>query len=280
MRIIRKTIWQMTADGMHKIYEDTHDYDGPVAEAKGGSAPAPDPAIQANAEAAANRYNIVSPVGNQTWTQSGRQIIGYDSAGRPQYGTNQTQTTTLSPSEQKQFDLHNQIAEQLLGGSASQIPGFANDPFTFNNQGSKAGQAQFQRQMALLGPEFAKANDTFEQKMNNAGIPVGSGAYNDALRQHENDQNFAETQAAQQAEGTGSQLALSERQQRYNEIASALGGQQLMPINALGPAGAPIDVAGAYAQQNQANIKNAENDASGFNSLLGAGATVGAAVLM
>lgn len=279
MKIIRKTVWQMTADGMHKIEEDAFDYEGPVAEAKGGSTPAPDPAVQANAEAAANRYNIVSPVGNQTWTQSGRQIIGYDSHGAPQYGTNQTQTTTLSPSEQRQFDLHNQIAEQLLGGSAQNIPGFANDPFSFNEQGSKAAQAQFARQKAFLDPEFAKANDTFEQKMTNSGIPVGSPAYNDALRQHENDQNFALTQAASAAEGTGSQLGLAERQQRYNEIAAALGGQQLMPVNALGPAGAPIDVAGAYAQQNQANLQNQQNQGGLFNSLLGAGAQLGGSLI-
>lgn len=280
MRLITRTVWQMTADGMEKIEEDAREYSGPILEAKGNVA-APDPAVQANAEAAANRVNVIGPSGSQTYTQGPRTIIGYDSAGRPQYGTTSTQNIKLNPSEQRQFDLHNQIAEELLGGSATNIPSFANDPFSFNEQGSNAATAQFQRQKAFLDPEFAKADATFEQKMTNSGIPVGSEAYNDALRQHENDKNFALTSAAQGAEGTGAQLGLAERQQRYNEIAAALGGQQLMPVNALGSAPAPVDVAGAYAAKNAADMQNARNANAGTNALLsGLGTAAGTAGLM
>jgi len=251
-----------------------------VVYTKGGSSvPTPDPNLQANAEAAANRYNIVGPTGSQTYSQGPQSVIGYDSKGAPQYGSTQTQTTTLNPSEQRQYDLHNQIAEQLLSGAQGKISDFSSTPFDYNNQGSAAGKAAYQRQVDLLDPEFKKADTSFEDRMANAGLPVGGEAYNDALRQHENDKNFALTQAAQQAETEGTGLALSQRQQNYNELASALGGQQLMPVNAFSQPGAPIDVAGAYAQQNQANIANAQASNSGTNSLLGALGSLGGAAI-
>lgn len=234
---------------------------------KGPKAPeTPDPAVQANAEASANRFNVQGPSGSQTWTQGGRVIIGYDSKGMPQYGTQQTQNIKLADSEQRQYDTRNQIAEQLLGGAKGQIGEFAADPFSYNDEGSKAAQASYQRQLGLLNPEFEKADKQFEQKLANQGIPLGSEAYNDAMRQHENDKNFALTQAAQQSESQGTQLALSERQQRYNELAAALGSEQLQPVNAFGSSGSPIDVSGAYAQQNSARMAKYNQDVNTTNS--------------
>lgn len=280
MRISRRTVWQMTPEGYELLEEESYDYEGPVMQAKGGSSvAAPDPAVQANAEAAANRYNIVSPAGKQTYTNGPRQVIGYDSKGAPQYGTTQTQTTELSPEEQKQFDLKNQIATQLLSNSTGKVNDLSSSTFDYNNQGSQAAKDLFKRQTDLLAPEFSKADDTWEQRQNNAGIPVGSEAYNDSQRQHENDKNFALTQAAQQATGTGDQLALSQRQQNYNELAAALGSSQVTPINAFSQAGAPIDVAGAYANQNAANIANAQASNSSSNSLLGGIAGLGSAAI-
>lgn len=50
--------------------------------------PQPDPAVQTAQEAAANRYNINSPFGSQTWSQGARGVIGYDSNNQPIYGHN------------------------------------------------------------------------------------------------------------------------------------------------------------------------------------------------
>lgn len=233
---------------------------------KGGkSAPVPDPAAQIKAEQNANQYNVVSPNGSINYST--------DPTGRT------TQTTTLGQSEQKQLDTSNQIAEAMLTGAQKKIPSFSDTSFDYNDQGSKAADAAFARQKARLDPEFAKANTTFEDKMANAGIPVGSEAYNDALRQHENDQNFALTDAARAAETEGTGLALSQRQQNYNELAAAMGGQQLNPVGAFGQAAAPVDVAGAYAQQNQANIANAQGSNSSKNGLMGAIGSLGGAAI-
>jgi hypothetical protein len=230
----------------------------------------PDPQVQANAEASANRYNIVGPSGSQTWSQGPQQIIGYDSKGKPQYGQQSTQTIKLGDAEQQQYDTRNQIANQLLTGADKQVGDFANDPFSFNDQGHTAAQAQYQRQLDLLNPEFKKQDTAFEDRLANAGIPMGSEAYNDALRQHENDKNFALTQAAQQSEQTGAQLGLSERQQRYNELAAALGSQQLNGVQAFGTQAAPIDVAGAYQNANNAALARYNAGASSQNAGIGA----------
>lgn len=245
-----------------------------------GSGPkTPDPQVQANAEASANRYNINGPSGTQTWTQGAPSIIGYDSKGKPQYGQTSTQNIVLGDSEQKQYDTRNQIAENLLGGAKDQVSGFADTPFTFNDQGHTAATAQFQRQKDLLDPEFKKQDEAFEDRYANAGIPVGSEAYNDAMRQHENDKNFALTQAAQQSESTGAQLGLSERQQQYNELAAALGSQQLNGVQAFGTQAAPIDVAGAYQNSNNAALAKYNAGAAGQNAGIGAIGQLGSAAI-
>src|SRR5882724_2686845 len=232
---------------------------------KGGSKAVPDPTQQIAAEQNANQYNIVSPTGSINYSK--------DPTGRT------TQTTTLSPSEQKQLDTSNQIAETMLTGAQKKIPGLSDTSFDYNDQGSTAAKAAYQRQVDLLNPEFAKQDTAWEDRLANQGIPLGSEAYNDSLRQHENDKNFALTQAAQAAETEGTGLALSQRQQQYNELAAALGGQQLNPVGAFSQPAAPVDVAGAYAQKNQASIAQQMANQQSQNALLGAGAQLGGAYL-
>lgn len=258
--IYRRCVWQMTPDGYELLEADCYEYDGPIAEAKGGSAPVPDPNAQAAAEKSSNRYNIAGPTGSQTWSIGPKVVEGYDQSGNPIYGTQDTQTTTLTPTAQRQFDTSNAIAEEMLKGAQGKIGGpggLAGSTFSYDQATPDVAKAAYQRQVDLLTPEFNKADTRFQQDMANAGIPLGSEAYNDAMRQHENDKNFALTQAAQQSEQEGSQLALSQRQQQYNELAAALGGQQVEPVNALsGANGSPINIAGAYQQANQARLAN------------------------
>lgn len=245
-----------------------------------GSGPkTPDPQVQANAEAAANRYNIVGPSGTQTWTQGDRQIIGYDSKGKPQYGQQSTQNIKLGDSEQKQFDTRNAIAESLLGSAKEQLPSFANDPFSYDNQGSKAGKASYERQLAYLQPEFDRENEASGDRLANQGIPLGSEAYNEEMDRIGKRQDFAKSQAARESEVMGTQLGLSERQQRYNELAAALGSQQLTPVQALGTQAAPIDVAGAYTNANNANLAKYNAGAAGQNAGIGALGQLGSAAI-
>lgn len=265
MKISRRTVWQMTPAGYELVSADIYDYDGPVAAAKGGSKGVPDPTQQIAAEQNANQYNVVSPNGSINYSK--------DPTGRT------TQTTTLSPSEQKQLDTSNQIAETMLTGAQKKIPGLADTSFDYNDQGSTAAKAAYQRQVDLLTPEFDKQDTAWEDRMANQGLPTGGEAYLDSQRQHENDKNFALTQAAQQAETEGTQLALSQRQQNYNELAAALGGQQLNPVGSYGQPAAPVDAAGAYAQKNQAQIAAQLADTQSRNALIGSAAQLGGAYL-
>lgn len=261
MKIIRRAVFQMTATGFDLIEEDAYEYEGTVELAKGGggAAPAaPDPATQSNVEAAANRYDTVGPSGSSRWNQGAVEIIGYDSSGNPQYGNRWTQETTLGENEQRQYDLRNSIADQLLTAGNSRIPEFANNSFSFDSATPEVAKAQYTKNMRLLEPEFEKAGESFEQKMANAGIPVGSEAYNDAFSQLNEDQNTARYNAAADAVTYGNQLSQTQRQQNYNELAAALGSSQVN--TPMGSSGAPIDVAGAYQNQYESQLANYNAD--------------------
>lgn len=112
--------------------------------------PATDPAAQIRAEAQANRYNVQSPFGTQTWTPSktlfqkvgdgqykntvnGITIAGDDSLlDMAHPDANWTQTTTLDPSQQRQFDERNAIAEQMLGRANTQFSQLPTTPFAYS----------------------------------------------------------------------------------------------------------------------------------------------------
>lgn len=269
----------------------------PILLYKGGSAPVPDPTVQVAAQKAADQYNVVGPGGSTTWQQGPEIITGYDSNRRPIYGTQSTQTTQLAPEQQKQYDLQQQIADQLLTGANKNIPTFANTPysggtpFDYNTATPDAAKAAYQQQVDLLQPQFANADKAFDTKLANQGIPIGSDAYADAQRQHENDQNFALTQAAQSAQGTGANMAfqqnqannanaLQTRQEQYNEIASALGGSQLQPVGAYaGGSGGSVDATGAFNAANNANLANYNAGVATQNANTSAGAGLAAAGL-
>ena len=256
---------------------------------KGGSPPVPDPNVQITAEKGAQRYNVQGPGGSTNWKQGPAAIMGYDQNGKPLYGTVDTQTTTLNPDEQKQYDLRNQIANQMLTGAAGQIPGMVNSPydsgakFDYNTDTPAAAKAAYDRQVALLQPTFDKQSRAFDQKMANAGIPVGSEAYNDAKRQQDNDQNFALTDAASGAQQEGAQMAfqqhaaneqqgLTERQQRYNELAAALGSAQLQPVGAFGSGGGSgVDASGAFSAANNAKLAGYNAGVASDNANMQAG---------
>lgn len=262
----------------------------PVLLYKGGSPPVPDPNVQIAAEKGASQYNVQGPGGSTTWQQGGRVITGYDQQGKPLYSQQSTQVTQLSPDQQKQYDLSNQISQQLLTGANQNIGTFVNTPysggkaFDYNTATPDAAKAAYTQQANLLQPQFDKSNRQFDDKMANAGIPVGSEAYNDAKRQQDNDQNFALTDAAARAQTTGANMAfqqnqannaqgLQTRQQQYNEISAALGGNQLQPVGAFaGGSGGGVDASGAFNAQNNANLAGYNAGVAGDNSMMSAGA--------
>lgn len=235
--------------------------------------PAQDPRIAINAEARANRYNVNSPYGTVRWS------------GNPETGM--TQTTKLSPAQQRQLTLRNQIADTMFRGARGNIKKILPGSFNFDKAGGRAAQAEFARQRAYLDPLRERQDEQLDQKLANMGLPMGSEAYSEDKRQFNQNWNDAYAQAARQAELTGANLALQERGQNYNEIAAALGNQQVAP-NA---PGGMLDVSGAYARQQAAQNQAYQGQLAGYNAdvasqnsmmggLFGLGGSLGAAAIL
>lgn len=210
---------------------------GLVGKGGGGSkVPIPDPTKQIQAEAEANRYNVNSPFGTQTWTRNGNQW---------------TQNVTLNDSEQRQYDARNQIAEAMMGQASSNVgggaPGYSDRPemsqlpatyqgrgdfssgmsdpgtFSLNQSTPDASKAHYARIAESLDPTFEKQTSSFEQRMSNAGIPVGSEAYNEAYGEMLDQQNRSLRDAAYESAEMAPQLALAERDRQMSDRGQLYG---------------------------------------------------------
>lgn len=220
--------------------------------------PAPiDPSIQINAEAAANRYNIRSPFGTQTWEG-------------PNSGAN-TLTTTLTPSQQRQFNQRNQIAETLMGRAQEQIPNIPSEPFNFaalrdapqtggtftptvngaksgnfidtlaagrareqaqpfnaNIDGTAVRDAAYRKATGLLDPHFDREEERLEQKLANQGLPMGGEAFKRDFGDFSTARDSSYERAAQDAVAAGAaeeqaqfSRAIGTRQQNVGETQNA-----------------------------------------------------------
>lgn len=250
----------------------------------GSSAPpaapvAPDPSVQIQAQAKA-LPSVFSPHGSAVYS------------GDPNVTGSFRQDITLSPAEQQKLDAKNLIANQLLyrtGSAISSIPNnFSysgkklNDTFQFSGATDPATNRFFTAQKALLDPVWKQNEERERQRLSNQGIPEGSEAYNEALREFSLNRDASYEQASANALDKGFGQALSTRgqqfneagqdfaqdigtrQQNLNEIAQALGGTQLNPITGAG--GNPLDVSGAFANQQAAQNRQYQGQLAGYNA--------------
>lgn len=296
MKIIRKTVWQMTADGFHKLYEDAYEHAGSLSEAKsagdliepgigsgrgvfdtggplnqaldpldlfGGkeSAAAGDAARSlpgqlsalVNTQAQTQRYNTAGPFGSSSWSVD------------PKTGR-YTQNVSLAPSEQRQFDTSNQIAEQMLGKAQEYAPSTGGS-FSYDRATPGIATQQFSKTQSLAAPVQAKAQGDWQAKMANAGIAPDSAAYQETQAQRIKDSMGATSNARALATTQSPQLAQQQRQQRMAEMAQLLGGEQL---NLPTTGGTGVDVAGATAAANAQGIQNANQSAAQRNANMNA----------
>jgi hypothetical protein len=169
-------------------------------------------------EAELNRPDQITPFGNVTW--------GTGPGGR------QTMTTALSPQQQRLMD--QQAQAQLLMGRRGQrmlgaMPGAGqpvvgesaarsfgpaaqagmSNPFNllnmmgentdFSAERGRVEKAQFDRAMALMNPEFARQEESLQQRLANQGLPQSSRAYASETGQFQDARNQATEQAAMAA---------------------------------------------------------------------------------
>ena len=133
----------------------------------------------------ANRVNQTTPYGSLNYTQSTDQF------GNPVWSA----TQSLSP------ELQN-----LVSGSVNQLQSSLNNPAYGVNAGETATQAIMRR----LQPQLQNQQESFDVKMANQGIPVGSEAYNRAYRNFAQGQNDLLTSA--QTAGINTGLAVNQAQ--------------------------------------------------------------------
>lgn len=249
--------------------------------------PPPDYKGAAEATAAGNRVNQVTPYGNLTYTEGPR-----DSKGNPTWTAN----VSLSPDQQRLLEQQNRtslglgdLQEQGLGYVERMI----SNPFDTSGlaqTGINAGEQMSESVMRRLQPTLQMEQQQFDAQMANQGIPLGSEAYANAKRMFDERQNDKLTSAIIQGTETG----MRARTQGFNE----LGYMRNEPINTLSairsgsqvtnpnfvttPAGPDYLGAAQSGYNAQLAASNAQNAAknSFTGGLMQLGGTLGAAAIM
>ena len=201
---------------------------GPAASAPA----APDYTAAANATAqgnldaartatAANRVNQVTPYGNLDYT-----VSGADPYGNPTW----TATTSLSDVGQQLLNNQNQASLGLGStinsalGRTQEMMGQGFNP-NLPQVGINAGQNYQDAYMQRLSPQIGQQRDLLNNQLSNAGIPVGSEAWNKAQMNQSQKENDLLLGATTQGIGVG----LNANQQAYNQAMTNYN----MPLNTL-----------------------------------------------
>lgn len=214
--------------------------------------PAPDPYKVSSAEGASNvqtgiansvlgNPNVYGPQGSTTYSQSGdMQTITLPDGSTTQV-PRYNQTTTLSPEQQKLYDLNTQTQQNIgqigvdqsarIGGILGQPVDYGDlkiDPNSFSADRTRVEDALRQR----LAPTNEQAYNSLENRLTNQGFQRGTEAFRTAMDEYNrgiNDQNLAITAAG-----------LGEQQGLYSMARDAAGyemgrrtQQQNQPINAI-----------------------------------------------
>lgn len=213
---------------------------------KSSPPPAPDYAGAARAQSAgslqsalANNMmahpNVHSPLGSQTWQQTGTQTIpgaeGNPSVDIPTYDQN----ISLSPGGQNLFDKQMDLSTGLLGlgqGSLNQVQNSLGKPQDMNSVNDIANQA-YQAQTSRLDPQWQHAGEMENTQLVNQGLRPGGEAYDNSMRVFNQGKNDAYQQARMAAISTMPQtyqMSTAQRMQPLSEFnAIRTGSQPQMP---------------------------------------------------
>lgn len=222
----------------------------------------------ATAQAALNNVNQVTPYGNLSYTStpSGTTAGGVNI---PQY----TATQTLSPAEQKLFDLNSQTQAnvgQIGVDQSAKVGALLNTPFDLN---AATGSQQFDISKSLLDPTWAARNSQLETSLANQGIQVGSEAYTNAQRDFGMQRDNAYNSAMLADRGQATTEALAQRNQPLNEISALMSGSQVSQPSFVNPSQttmAPTDVVGAYNNATTAANQQYAQQMGQTNAIYGA----------
>ena len=277
----------------------------------------PDPWETASAQTQANQSQSLSqlfmnmmnqntPYGSQSYDQTGTWSY-YDPILQKQVELPRfTQSTQLSPEQQKIFDQQQQL-QRLLGNIAFQQTGkvgdILNTPFNFKGPGVQydVGPKDFSQDrqkvedalMSRLNPQIERDRAGLETQLVNQGLARGSEAFNQAMEQQGKGATDARMQAIlaggqeqsrlsdllmrqgqfrNAAQGQGFQEALTERNQPLNEIIALMSGSQIQQPQF---GGTPqtgmngVDIAGLINQEYQSKLQGWQSQMGGLFGLGG-----------
>lgn len=200
----------------------------------GGSAPPPPDYVGAaqetakgNLEAArvatqANRVNQYTPYGSLIYSRD-------PNAETPDMGW--SATTTLSPEQKQLLDIQNQTSigmGNLQNQGLDYVKNMISQPFDTSQlaqTGINPSENYSDAIMRRLQPQLQMETKSFDQKMANSGIPVGSEAYMNAKRQFDMTQN----DRLVAAQTGGIDVGLRANQQGFGQ----LGYMRNEPVNTL-----------------------------------------------
>lgn len=233
-----------------------------------------------------NNANKSGPLGSVTYDQTGTQMVNGQEI--PTF----TETTTLSPEQQRLYDQQTALGGQMndiAGRQLTTLDNTLSTPLSFDGlpEAPTADRQQYVDALnARLQPELDRQRAALETKLANQGIMPGSDAYREAIALNDRSMNDAYTQSilnagnyAQQEYSMGTdarsraiQEQLTLRNQPINEIGALMsGGQVTMPQFSAYQGGniAGTDVAG-ITQQNYNNQMTAyQQQMNAQNSMMG-----------
>lgn len=201
-----------------------------------------------------------------------------------------TQTTTLSPEQQRLYNLttqgqttYGETANALLSGVQGQLSQPVNTDWVAERERALATQR------ARLDPVYAQQEEALRQRLRNSGLSEGSEGWNREFRnfnQARNDALIAADLRAGDTVGQGIQQTAALRAMPLNEASVLLSGGQVQTpqLNQSPQVGvAPTDAMGAYNQQYQGQLAafNAQNQraSADMGGLFGLAGTLGSAAL-
>src|SRR6187551_257337 len=239
----------------------------------------PDPAATAAAQTQSNvgtalaqgqlnNVNQVTPYGNLTYSSapSGVNVGGQDI---PQY----TATQTLSPEQQRLFNLNTQTQEQIgqIGlDQSKRIGNLLGTPVDLSP--GAVDQHLTDLGLARLEPQLQRGWQQRESDLMNRGIMPGSEAYAREQQAFNQQKNDAYNQLILNGYGQGQQSILAQRNQPINEITALLSVSQVSQPNFVNTPQTnvqPTNVAGIYNDAFQNQLASYKIDQSNNNAMMG-----------
>ncbi|MDZ7906519.1 MAG: tail fiber domain-containing protein [Cypionkella sp.] len=223
-----------------------------------------------------NAVNTVNPWGTTSTAQTGENSF-VDSQGRTQYTPQFTQTTTLSPEQQRIFD-QSQSAEGNMAEIANEQSAFLKDylnkPFSFEN--SDAEQWAYDLASPRILQQQGQNEASLRTILANKGIREGSASWDAEMARLTQGNNDQLNQLALTGRGQAFGEAMATRNQPLNEITALLSGSQVSnPATMSGPTPqasvAGVDYTGLVRDKYQADVARSQNAMGGLFGLASSG---------